>query len=149
MKISIKEQVNNIPSVLQALKVMRSKKIEVGILGNQELAEKARGNEFGTISKLGNEHIPARPFLRPTFDDPKVQRKLMELARGFVSEGVDPYDVLEKVGAMMQSEIQAKIRSNIKPANAPSTIKRKRSRRTLIDKGRMIQAITYKVSNAS
>ena len=52
---------------------------------------------------------------------------------------------VNRVGAVMVGHVQEKIASNIPPKNAQVTINKKKSSKTLVDKGTMRQAISFEV----
>ena len=85
------------------------------------LGDVAVYNEFGTKT------IPARSFIRSTADEQR--EKWGEFAAHLVAQVIDlkvgAFQMFELQGLRMQRDIQAKIRSNIPPANAPSTVMRK------------------------
>ena len=140
------QDTNMIPGLLTKLKSMRSRRVEVGFLGEDgDLAVIARAHEFGTISKKGNEHIPERSFLRTAFDDKKNERMVMNTVKEFFTIGSDVMQIMEAMGLSMKAAVQRKIKSNIKPPNDPRTLKKKRSRRTLIDTSRMVNAVDFEV----
>jgi hypothetical protein len=56
-----------------------------------------------------------------------------------------PREVLTGIGERLQKLVRAKIKSNVPPPNAPSTIKRKGSARTLIDTKLLLESINFKV----
>ena len=143
---------NRIPQLLQTLKLMRRRQVLVGIHSNATLAVIAAANEFGTQTKRGEEHVPERPFLRTAFDAKKNQDKVMRtlrqiflLQKGKGARRGHVRNMLDAAGLAMSSAIRRNIRSNIPPANDPKTIKRKKSRRTLIDQGTLLGAVTHKV----
>ena len=53
--------------------------------------------------------------------------------------------VVKKAGVNLRNEIVKKIHSNIPPPNAPSTIKAKKSSKTLIDTGEMWRSVDTQV----
>lgn len=103
------------------------------------VAEYAMHNEYGT------RRIPSRPFLRTSLDiyGEAWAAELSDL----ISEGVDPEDALERVGAMAQADIRRVIEEWATPPNKESTIRRKRSQRDnpLVDSGDLQDAIAYDV----
>jgi phage gpG-like protein len=114
--------------------------LQVGVIGKEDLAAIAMYNEFGT------KHIPARPFMRLTFEnkgDELKQRTAQAYVR--IVEGSTATREANRIGAWYKSEVQRSIRSNIQPANADSTIARKKSNKTLIDTGRLRMAITFQI----
>lgn len=101
----------------------------------------AAQNEFGT------DHIPARPFMRPSFDDNRtVINKAIEGEYDKVVAGQRTVKrSLDLIGLLMTRLIQQKIRAIHYPPNAPSTIARKKSSKPLIDFGQMVQSVRHEV----
>ena len=90
--------------------------------------------------------IPPRPFMRHTFETRKDEW-VKELA-GRLAAGESPKKALELVGTLMEDDIRAAINepaSDWKPANAPATLKRKKSDRPLIDTSILLKSIDYEV----
>ena len=52
---------------------------------------------------------------------------------------------LHKLGLMAVADVKLSIASNTPPPNAPATVQRKGSSRTLIDTGDMLGAVTYEL----
>lgn len=112
-------------------------------------------HEFGAPAA----NIPARPFMRPSFDRNRAKYGL-QLARGArrIYEGrTDPLRLLALLGTTMASDMKAEITkfSPIPPPNAPAVRARKLARmwrtggfggvRTLVDTGRMVNSIGHAV----
>lgn len=125
--------------------------IHLGILGAQ--AAQAVGDitmaELGAIHEFGAPRagIPERSWLRSTADEQRRKwLALLERALALVLRGkLDVRQALELVGQRAVADVVKKIRSNIPPPLAQSTIDRKGSSRALIDKGRFVQSISYEV----
>jgi len=109
--------------------------------GGLSMPEIASANEFGTKT------IPARPFMRTSFDE--NYRKITSLINtqyDQISEGKSSAEKsLNAIGVIMVGLIQQKIRAIVSPPNSPRTIAIKGSSKPLIDFGQMIQSVTYKV----
>ena len=107
----------------------------------QAIAEYAAYNEFGT------ENIPERSFMRSTFDENLSGIKQdMDRRYGQVLKGeLDVSRALGLIGLRHQDQIKDKIGSNLPPPNAPATIEKKGSSKTLIDTGAMKNSIHYLV----
>ncbi len=115
------------------------------------LGEVATANEFGV--DMGGDggparHIPERSFIRSTADAHakgdwfrEGQALKEEVVKGKMS--VDT--ALKQMGLRIKAAIQEKIRSMVPPPNAPSTIARKKSDKTLIDTGQLLNSIDYEV----
>lgn len=113
------------------------------------VAEYAAYNEFGTST------IPSRPFLRNTYAA-KGEEWLANLGKALAAKR-GPRAALQLVGMRMQDDIVQTIQKGVPPANAESTIKRKRKDITgtggggtyspgpLIDTGSLIRSIQYEV----
>lgn len=119
--------------------------------GDATMAEVAFYNEFGTKNKDGDQHIPERSFLRSAMDEnaDKYAKYFVKLMRAVIDEKMDTDKALGILGQMGKADVDQKIRSNIPPPNAESTIKKKgrkiKSTKTLIDTGQLRQSITYEV----
>lgn len=128
------------------------RKVAVGFFAGA--GTEARGENIAGIAAIHEfgapkAHIPARPFFRSAFtgDGGNALRAFTErLARAVVSERVDVPQALGLLGAWAASAIKRRIRSNIPPPLALATIKRKGSSKTLIDTGRMLNSVTWVVT---
>lgn len=154
---------NKLPDLEKRLKKMDGKSVQIGFFGQDHVNMIANVHEFGAIIKpvrakalaiptktgviLKKEvTIPERSFLRTSFDDKKVIRKIIDEAKNVYDEKINPTKILDRIGLLMTAEIQKKIKSNIQPANAPITTEMKGGKtKTLIDTGRMHQSVTHKV----
>ncbi len=98
-------------------------------------------NEFGT------QTIPERSFIRSAVNE-KLKR-IERLRNGFLREltecQISVVKALEKLGFVIQTQIQNKIKSNVPPPNKISTLDQKLGRRTLIDSGRLLNSIAFEV----
>jgi len=135
---------NDIPKFEARLREADGVTLEIGFPGKDQegktLAGIASTNEFGTL------HIPSRSFLRTTFDAKETQKKLDRTLKALMTlpgESRSVENLTEALGVTMVAEIRKKIRSNIAPPNALRTVNRKKSARTLIDTGRMLQGVDY------
>lgn len=142
------QELKSRPYVKVGLPESKFSKKKKGSDGPASLGEVAVYNEFGTKT------IPERSFIRATYDE-KVKdwrakgKKL--ITKVFMGEETVSSST-GKMGEVIKSDIQAKIRSGIAPKNRPSTLKRKEDKRaagntepvkTLIDTGQLVQSITY------
>ena len=103
-----------------------------------DMCDIALWNELGTVNS------PSRPFLRMSVDDnaPQItqfcQAQVRKLANGGTAQ-----EVLNSVGVFGKGLVQAKIGDGSFAPNAPSTIRKKKSDKPLIDTGRMRQSVNY------
>jgi hypothetical protein len=114
---------------------IRDARVRVGVLADTEegglheeggsltVAEIAAVNEYGTQ----DGRIPARPFVRPTFDEQR--EKLAAMGRSLMGKVLDGQatvdSALNMMGAALAAAIKAKIASSVPPPNAPSTLLKK------------------------
>jgi hypothetical protein len=93
-------------------------------------------------------NLPARPFLEPGLLSGKDRlAKIMEigLTRTLSGDHTGISWALEAAGVEGVSLVQRKMVQGPFAPNAPSTIKRKKSKRPLIDTGQLRQAVSYVV----
>jgi hypothetical protein len=129
--------------------------VKVGVPDNAKdendgvtMVKKAIWNEFGTRNKDGSVRIPERPAFRIAMRTGRERFvrlnkiNLFKILHGQATMGV----ALGQLGAMGAGEVKRVIRASegIEP-NAPYTIAKKGSSKPLIDKGQLIQSITWQV----
>lgn len=155
--------------------------VKVGVLSDASSGGLHEGSnltvgEIAAVQEFGTEdgHVPARPFLRPTFD--RERERLAAAARplleGYLAGEVDLTRALGTLGAMLATAVRATIVGGVPPPNAPSTLLRKANRgrtarffrssatsigkalaqvgvlasiKPLIDTGRMLGAVAWSV----
>lgn len=119
--------------------VMEGAKTDAG----ERVAPYAACNEYGT------SRIPPRPFMRKTLE--RERENWIQGVGALLGKGRSPDEALELVGTRMAENIEATIMSNMAPANAPSTIRRKNRTEagragTLVDTGALLKSITHQVT---
>ena len=116
--------------------------LRVGILDEGELAFIGTVNEFGS----SDGHVPARSFLRSSFDTNKKKYERM-LIKGLkaMEQGTPLEGTVEAIGITHVADTKKKITKLRIPINAPQTVRRKLSSNPLIDTGLMRQVIEYEV----
>lgn len=133
--------------------------VVVGILGNSSsggvkagdgagltIQEVAAINEFGTR----DGHIPARSFIRSTFDRLRDQLEtdiIPKLVVKMLFGDLSPDKAFNLLGLKVASEMKKTITvgAGVPPPNAPSTIAAKGSSRPLVDTGRLVGSISYAI----
>ena len=111
----------------------------------QDVIEVALWNEFGT------RNIPERSFIRSAITDShtEINKWRLEAMDKVMTQGWSIERALEMLGFRIQVLIQNKIKSNVPPPNAPSTVAQKQSDgvapNTLIHTGLMLRSVGYKV----
>jgi len=118
--------------------------------GGPSVAEVATWNEFGT------ETIPERSFIRGSTHSsrPLIKAWQKEALDNLLSkEGYGLRRALASIGMKLRMLIIRRIKSNIPPPNAPSTLAEKKrlnqGNKTLIASRLLIRSIAYQVSIAS
>lgn len=125
--------------------------VETGYLSNNKRTDGQVTNaELAVIHEFGTKNIPARPFIRPAFDnnEKEYRQKIVNgIMKSFVKKTFSTssfYKVMEAVGIQMKADIQEGIRSlprNLKQ----STINAKKSNKALIDTGQLLNAVSSNV----
>ncbi|MDX1487718.1 MAG: hypothetical protein R3268_05920 [Acidiferrobacterales bacterium] len=113
--------------------------------GGPHIATIAAVNNYGSA----DGRIPARPFLLPAIEN--NQDKYLKIAENMLTgEALDPsqYRVaLEAIGLKATADVQEYMTDLRFPANADSTIERKKSSNPLIDTGILRSSITYQITD--
>ena len=123
------------------LKRMASEIVEVGIMGDPELARIAVHNEFGT------RNAPARPFMRTGLDGaaPQIADALARGA-GLNLDGVNPRVALARSGIVAAEAVRQSITDFDDPPNAPSTVAKKGFDDPLIHFRKLRGGIDWRIS---
>jgi len=91
--------------------------------------------------------IPQRSFLRKTVIDhrDKYQKRATKILGQIAAGRQEVYTGLSLMGLLIEGDTKRTISKGVSPPNAPSTIRRKKSSKPLIDTGRLRQSITHEV----
>ncbi|MBD5417368.1 MAG: hypothetical protein HDR50_06860 [Desulfovibrio sp.] len=105
-------------------------------------------HRFGINLKKQKLVIPGRPFMRRTLRNHR--QEWVNKVAAALKAGRTPEDVLDLIGNVMAADIQAQIKSNMKPKNKPLTLMIKNAQEsgragTLMNTGALIGAITSEV----
>lgn len=129
--------------------------VKVGVLANGKGREKNEDGitmlELAAIHEFGSPKagIPERSFIRRTMRDKRDElgRVCANVAKKYIFGEVTLERGLNQLGAIAAGMIKSTVTSgaHIPPPNAASTIKAKGSDRPLVDTGRMIGSVTWKV----
>ena len=124
---------------------LRSKRVFIGFQAGKVIDD--RGVDMAQIAmfnELGTSIAPARPFLRHTVDENLADikafggEKIQDIAEGGTAEGV-----LKQLGVYGKGLVQEQIKNGTFKPNAPSTVRRKKSDKPLIDTGKMRQSVNF------
>lgn len=129
--------------LIEQLKASGEKAVYVGF--PVEFNENVEGSDnfnlasLAAVLEFGNERIPSRPFLRQTLAE--NQEKYTTLFVKLFESGVSIEQIYEQIALIAQGDVQQNIVNGKWTANAPSTIKRKKSSKPLIDTGKLRQSV--------
>ena len=150
MKISLKKKTNiDIKKHLEK-KLSAKLSLEVGFFesakyqNGKAVAQVAVDNEYGTTSKLGNVHIPPRPFFRTAVDE--NSKEWMELFEATYKQTKNMEKTLGIVGTIASNDIATSIINFSEPQNSDFTKDRKNSSNPLVDTGKLSESVTHKIT---
>ena len=127
------------------------KKLQVRVGYQQGEAQEDDGVDILDVAmwnELGTSRSPSRPFLRMSVDENAdkinafIKAQLRKLAKGESTAE----QILKAIGAFQKGLVQAKIKDGEFVPNAPSTIRKKKSDKPLIDTGRMRQSVNFVIT---
>lgn len=115
--------------------------VEVGWFSGKQYPDGLEVAENAIIQNYGapKAGIPARPFFDNCIkeNEDKWTKRFVEL----VSNGMSSEQALNIIGEMIKTDLQNSITNGKWEPNAPSTVKRKKSSKPLIDTGTMLGSI--------
>jgi len=131
--------------------------VKVGVLASNATAPVEGAGitmiELAAIHELGSPraNIPARSFIRSTFQDATVKRDQAKLTSKLVGKIIKgtmaPHAALDVLGSWGVSRVRWRIKTKqIKQQLEASTIARKGSETALIDTGGLLNSITHVVA---
>lgn len=126
---------------------LRDVVVKIGVFGSGEgdLVTVAAVHEFGSPK----QNIPERSFLRRTFHQERERfaKAIGAASRRIVDGRITPELAFKALGELASVAVKNTIARgpHIPPPLAKVTIKRKKSRRPLVDTGRLLGSITWKV----
>ena len=127
-----------------ALKQLENLEVGVGFLEEDKNDEGISLAQIAAINEYGTSTIPARPFLRQSFEQNEDEiRDVCGQAIKMVASGVEVSKALDAIGVKAVGIVQEQIVHGDFTPNAPSTIRKKKSDKPLIDTGQMRQGIHY------
>lgn len=106
----------------------------------QAVADVAKWNEVGDRKR----NRPARPFMAYAEKHNKKEIKRI-VSESFTNKALADPNRFEKIGIILVNMVRDSILHGTWKQNAPSTIRKKKSSRPLIDRGIMIKNVMYRV----
>lgn len=100
--------------------------------------------EVAAYNELGSSSVPARPFMRQSFENHKDDLKAAcERVNRTLASGGNLETALDQLGVATKALVQEEIVDGEFTPNAESTIRKKGSDKPLIDTGTMRQSVNY------
>ncbi|MGU2444432.1 bacteriophage protein [Burkholderia aenigmatica] len=127
----VKTTRDNLDAVLKSIAALTQKQVLVGVpdstAGRKDEGEPISNAEIGYIMETGSpaNNVPARPHLVPGVEDalPRVTAQLQRGVGAALSGNVEKVDqALGAAGTLAVSSVRLRIRNNIPPPLAPSTV---------------------------
>ena len=143
MTVQVTGNLAKIKQLIEQIKASGEKAVYVGFPA--EFNEKVEGSDnfnlasLAAVLEFGNERIPSRPFLRQTLAE--NQEKYTTLFVKLFESGVSIEQIYEQIALIAQGDVQQNIANGKWTANAPGTIKSKKSSKPLIDTGKLRQSV--------
>ena len=160
-----------IPEIAAMIKTFQGKELTIGVHGDE--AERDEGGKItnpalAAVHEFGDKrgHVPARPFLRPTYEAKKeeLDQIIQQGVDACVASGGthDPLQEVKIAGVVMVGAVKKRIQDGLSPPITEGA-KRSRARRLktkeakdkamgaatpLIDSSQLINSITSKISKA-
>lgn len=131
--------------IISDLKELSRYEIKVGIQSGESTEDGASLAEIAAYNEYGTDRIPSRPFLRTAINDHDNWNEQRDRAVNIVIDGAKPMQAAGLIGQLAETGIKESILDGDWTPNAPSTIAKKGSSNPLIDKGRLLASIRYKV----
>lgn len=140
--------------LLAELKVLTSNSVKIGFQSGEAFEKTKDGAdgadicEIAVYNELGTETIPSRPFMRDSIDkhEEEIVNFASERVKDLTKNKCTAEGVLNEVGIFEKGIVQWEIANGDFAPNAPSTIRKKKSDRPLIDTGTMRQSVNYIVT---
>lgn len=150
MSSVVEVKINNkgLEKELELINKIGKARVKVGVQADAGVHSESGENlvDIGIWNEYGTAHIPSRPFIRQTFEDNQqaVAQYLGSVVEN-VAKGADLVQELSKLGQWYQDKQKKTLKSYPWTPNAPSTRKRKKSSKPLIDTSQLVNSIRYKV----
>lgn len=140
----------NRAQIERVLRELQRKEIRVGVFAERVYDDGTPAAYVAAIQELGHPEsgIPARPFLRPTFQQRNAENREL-MARGIraaINGRISTTAMLDQIGRANAGAVSTTISQITEPPLAPSTIAAKKgATKPLVDTGYLIQSITSEV----
>ena len=131
------------------LKKLENSEIHVGFQGDETYEDGTSLAEVATYNELGTSDIPARPFMRQSFENHESElQAACDMANNVLNGGGTAETALKQLGAFTVGLVQDEIVNGGFEPNAESTIAKKGSAQPLIDTGTMRQSVNFVIKRS-
>lgn len=146
-KVEVKINNKGLENELALMKKFAKASIKVGIQADSgDYPDGTSVVDVAIWNEVGTTKTPSRPFVRQCFaDNQQVVAQYLGFAVLRVAKGANLSQELSKIGQWYQDKQKNTLKSYPWTPNAPSTVKRKKSSKPLVDTGQLVNAIRYKV----
>lgn len=161
MKLTFKvvKRASKMNQLAKSFAAVRASYVKAGVLGTSHKSKGKQRTDGLTNAQLASIHeyglgdVPARPWIGPPFraNRQKYMARLVKAYKKALKDG-EPAQVikeLERLGFLMAADIKNYVTQSplpgVPPPNAPATIARKGSSRTLVDSSQMVNSVTHQV----
>ena len=131
---------------------VKSQKLQVGFLEGHKYPEDENGEtpyvaEVALSNEMGTVKSPARPFMRPTFENNQTRWKTV-FGKVLIDsiKNNNPNQAFNNLGDAVQGDIKKTISTISEPPLSPYTIKKKGNAKPLVDTGYMLNSVMYEVT---
>lgn len=125
--------------------------VRVGYQRGEEVSEEDGADlcDIAAFNELGTSGIPSRPFMRDSVDKHAEQiNAFLKQQLALLAQGKTTADkIFKSIGVFQKGLVQKEIVDGEFEPNAPSTIRRKKSDKPLIDTGKMRQSVNFVIKN--
>ena len=132
--------------------IEKLKKLQVRVgyqQGDEQEEDGADLCDVAMFNELGTSNTPSRPFMRDSVDkhEDKINNFCKQQMKLLSTGKISTEEMLKSIGVFQKGLVQKEIRDGEFVPNAPSTIKRKKSDKPLIDTGTMRQSVNFVIRN--
>lgn len=129
---------------MKALEQLEDLEVFVGLQREQEYKDGTSMVDVAAYNEFGTSTIPARPFFKQSYENHQgeLQAACIQAAKTVIAGGA-PDKALNIIGTFAVGLVQEEIVNGNFAPNAPSTIRKKKSDKPLIDTGQMRQGIHH------
>lgn len=129
----------------RAFKKGESKKLSVGFFDGAAYPDGTPVAYVASIHEFGGRNTPRRAFMRPAIKANIAKWKQLFAQR--IAKKGSLAEALTVVGESAAGDVAVALKEVTTPALSPATVRRKGFAKPLVDSGKMLQSITYEVSD--